>query len=82
MYEKYSMKGCVERQIQHSALPRAVFASRHYLSAVFFIHTSIGGALIVILYFLVVLSFSSTRIAPIFKVSVSVYKVDSSSKVI
>jgi len=50
VYEKYSTRGCVERLIQHSALPHAVFASRHYPSAVFFIHTSIGGALIVILY--------------------------------
>ena len=60
------MKGCVERLIQHEVKPSAVFASRHPLSAVFFIHTSIGGALTVILYFLVVWLgeiFSSTQTA-------------------
>ena len=36
----------VKRQIQHSTLPRAVFVSRHLLSAVFSIHTSVSGALI------------------------------------
>ena len=44
-------------------------ASRHSPSAVFFIHTSIGGALIVILYFLVVwlgTTFLSGQIAAIF----------------
>ena len=54
MYEKCSMRGCVERLIQHEAKLSAVFASRHPPSAVFFIHTSISGTLIVILYFLVV----------------------------
>ena len=45
---------CVWRLIQHQAKP----------SAVFFIHTSIGGALTVILYFLVIwlgAIFSSTQ---------------------
>ena len=40
--------GRVERQIQHEAKPSAVFVSRHPPSAVFFIHTSLGGALTVI----------------------------------
>ena len=42
--------GCVERLIQHEAKPSAVFASRYSPSAVLFIHTSIGSALIVIPY--------------------------------
>ena len=61
--------GRAERLIQHEAKPSAVFASRHPSSAVFFIHTSIGGALTVILYFLVVwfrAIFSSTQTAAIF----------------
>ena len=61
--------GRVERLIQHEVKPSAVFASRHPPSAVFFIHTSIGGALTVILYFLVVwlrAIFSSTQTAVIF----------------
>jgi len=69
VYEKYSMRGCVERLIQHEAKPSAVFASRHSPSAVFFIHTSIDGALIVIMYFLVVwlgATFLSGQIAAIF----------------
>ena len=69
MYEKYSTRGCVERLIQHEAKPCAVFASRHSPSAVLFIHTSIGSALIVILYFLVVwvgATFLSGQIAAIF----------------
>ena len=69
MYEKYSMRVCVERLIQHEAKPSAVFASRHPPSAIFFVHTSIGGALSVILYFLVVwlgAIFSSTQTAAIF----------------
>ena len=40
--------GRVERQIQHEAKPSAVFVSRHPPSAVFFVHTSLGGALTVI----------------------------------
>jgi len=53
VYRKYSMRGRVERFIQHKALvlyesldtpPRAVFL----------IHTSIGGALSAVLYFLVI----------------------------
>ena len=46
-----------------------LFASRHPLSAIFFIHTSIGGALRVILYFLVMwlrTIFSKTQTAVIF----------------
>ena len=46
-----------------------VFALRHHLSAVLFIHTSVGDALSVILYFLVILLgalFLSTQIASIF----------------
>ena len=54
VYEKYSMRVSVLRQIQHSTSPCAVLASRHPPSAVFFIHTSVGGALTVTLYFLVV----------------------------
>ena len=52
MYGKYSTRGRVERLIQHEVKPSAVFASRHPRSAVFFIHTGIGGALSVILHFL------------------------------
>ena len=69
VYGKYSTRGCVKRLIQHKAKPSAVFASRHPSSAVFFIHTSIGGALCVILYFLVVwlgAIFSGTQTAVIF----------------
>ena len=51
LYEKYSTRGCVERQIQHEAKPSAVFVLRHPPSAVFFRQTSVGGALIDILYF-------------------------------
>ena len=40
------MRRHVERLIQHEVKPRAVFASRHPPSAVFFIHTSIGSALL------------------------------------
>ena len=61
--------GRAERLIQHEAKPSAVFASRHPSSVVFFIHTNIGGALTVILYFLVVwfrAIFSSTQTAAIF----------------
>ena len=64
------MRVCVERLIQHSASPHAVFASRYPSSAVFFIHTSIGGALTVtLLYFLVVwlrAIFSNTQTAATF----------------
>ena len=69
MYGKYSTRGCVERLIQHEVKQSAVFASRHPPSAVFFIHTRIGGALSVILYFLVVwfgAIFSSAQTAVIF----------------
>ena len=56
VYRKYSMRGCVERLIQHKVKLSAVFALRHtQQSAVFFIHTSIGGVLSVILYFMVFL---------------------------
>jgi len=68
VYEKYSTRGCVERLIQHEVKPSAAFASRHSPSAVVFIHTSIGSALIVILYFLVVwleATFLSGQIAAI-----------------
>ena len=71
MYGKYSTRRRVERLIQHEVKPSAVFASRHPLSIVFFIHTSIGGALSVILYFLVIwfgVIFSSTQTAAIFGV--------------
>ena len=44
-----SKRVCVERLIQHEAKPSAVFASRHPLSTAFFVHTSIGGALSVII---------------------------------
>ena len=69
VYEKYNMRGHIERLIQHKAKPSAVFASRHPPSAVFFIHTSIGGAESVILYLLVVWLgeiFFSTQTAAIF----------------
>ena len=49
--------------------PSAVFATRQHLSAAFFIHTSTGGALSVLLYFLVILLgviFLGTQIASIF----------------
>ena len=45
VYGKYSMRERVERLIQHEVKPNAVFAWRHPLNAVFFIHTSIGGVL-------------------------------------
>ena len=38
LYEKYSTRGRVSRQIQHSASPRAVFVSRHAPSCCIF-HT-------------------------------------------
>ena len=69
VYRKYNMRERVERLIQHEAKLSAVFALRHPPSAVFFVHTSIGGALSVILNFLVVLRgaiFSSTQTAAIF----------------
>jgi len=79
MYEKYSTRGCVERLIQHKAKPSAVLASRHPPSGVFFIHTSITGALTVILYFQVVwlgATFLSGHIAAIFAHrDVSVYEI-------
>ena len=59
----------MSRLIQQEAKLSAVFALTHPLSAVFFIHTSIGGALTVILYFLVVWLreiFSSTQTTAIF----------------
>ena len=57
--------------IQHKAKLSAVLASRPPLplSAVFFVHTSIGSALSVTLYFLVIwlgVMFSSTQTATIF----------------
>ena len=60
------MRGCVERL--HETKLSAVFASRHPMSAVFFIHTSIGSALTVILHLLVVwlgATFLSSQIAAI-----------------
>ena len=69
VYGKYSMRGHVERLIQHEAKPSAVFALGHPPSAVFFVHTNIGSALSVILYFLVIwleAIFSSTQTAAIF----------------
>ena len=54
MYEKCSTRGCDERLMQYEAKLSAVFASRHPLSAVLFIRTSISSTLIAILYFLVV----------------------------
>ena len=44
LHEKYSTRGCVSRQIQHTASPRAVFVSRHAPSCCIFIQTR-GGAL-------------------------------------
>ena len=60
------MRGCVEKLIQHEAkdLPRDIPPS-----AVLFVHTNIGSALSVILYFLVVwlgVIFFSTQTATIF----------------
>ena len=55
--------------IQHEVKPSAVFSLRHPPSAVFFIHTSLGSALTVILYFLVIwlgAIFSSTQTAATF----------------
>ena len=69
MYGKYSTRVRVKRLIQLEAKPSAVFDSRHPPSAVSFIYTSIGGALTVILDFLVVwlrAIFSSTQTAAIF----------------
>ena len=40
------MRRHVERLIQHEVKLSALFASRHPPSAVFFIHTSIGSALL------------------------------------
>ena len=36
LYEKYSTRGRVSRQIQHSALPHAVFVSQHAHSCCIF----------------------------------------------
>ena len=55
--------------MQYEAKPSVVLASRHPQVAVFFIHTSIGSALSIILYFLVVwlgAIFCSTQTAAIF----------------
>ena len=63
------MRKRVKSLIQHEVKLSAVFASRHPLSAIIFMYTSIGGALSVILYFLVVwlgAIFSSTQTAMIF----------------
>ena len=64
---------CVKRPIQHETKLSAAFASRPppplLPSAVFFVQKSIGGALSVILYFLVDwlgAVFSSTQTAAIF----------------
>ena len=70
-YGKYSTRGRVETREANTARgkPSAVFALRHPPSAAFFIHSSIGSALTVILYFLVVwlgAIFSSTQTAVIF----------------
>ena len=46
--ENTARGGRVEGQIQHKAKLNAVFVSRHPPSAVFFVHTSLGGALTVI----------------------------------
>ena len=65
VYEKYSTRVCVEGLIQNEVKPSAVFSLRYPR----LLYTSIGGALSVILYFLVVLfgvTFSSSRIAAIF----------------
>ena len=49
--QKIKHEGCVERQIQHSASPRAVFVWR-LVPECFIFHTDkLGGALIDILYF-------------------------------
>ena len=57
------------RQIQHSASPRAVLASRHTPSYCIFRTHKQGGALSIILYFLAVwlgAIFSSTQTAAVF----------------
>ena len=69
------MMGHVKRLIQHEAKLNTVFALSHPSSALFFVHTNIGNASSVILYFLVIwlrAIFSSTQTAAIFR-SVSVY---------
>ena len=69
IYGKYSMKRRVKKLIQHEAKPSAIFSSRHPPSALLHVHKSIGGALSVILYFLVVwlgVIFSSTQTVVIF----------------
>ena len=74
VYGKYSTRGRVKMLIQHEAKLSAVLASRPPPpppppSAVFFVHTSIGSALSVTLYFLVIwlgAMFSSTQTATIF----------------
>ena len=73
MYGNYSTRGLVERLIQHEAKPSAVFAPPSAVlappSVVFFLHTSLGGALTAMLYFLVIwlgVTFSSTQTAEIF----------------
>ena len=40
LYEKYSTRRCVERQIQHKVKLSAVLVSRHPTSAVFFMQAS------------------------------------------
>ena len=49
------MRVCVKRLIQHEAKSSAIFALRHPLNAVFFVHINIGGALSILLYVLVIL---------------------------
>jgi len=55
VYKIYSMRGCVERLIQHETKPSAVFALKHprvlYFSCT---QAYVGDALSVILYFLVI----------------------------
>ena len=63
MYGIYNTRGCFKKLIQHEAKPSAVFALRHPPSVVY---TSIGGALSVTLYSLVILLFLSTQITSIF----------------
>ena len=45
MYKKYSTRGGVKWQIQHSASPRAVFAQDPTPSTVFFCTSQVNGAL-------------------------------------
>ena len=51
VYEKYSTRGCVERQIQHEVKLSAVFVTRHPHKCCIFQTDKQGGALIDKLYF-------------------------------